>query len=358
MFLRHRERPQIVSSDRGTHFTGEVYQNFCNFMGIKQELHCPWRPQSSGNIERQHRTMKNAIFILCEERKCAWTDILESVVSNMNSMVNRSTGVSPHFIITGRHPNLGLPQKEGEMVRNADPASYGMQINALLRQVHKVVELANQEADLKMERRLNSIPSKELEVGDKVLLYRPESAQAKATHLPWLDGFTVLKTNGMVVKVQNGQNQTSWVHRYHLRYVPNRPNHLQPRTIAIPVQTNVNSSKSSPEPPSGVRSGSRNVHSGPTRIPRIINRPIQMIQNNRRSMPIPQNRISNVQRRRSRQSVIGISRPPIRRSFQPARPERPTRTSLLRNQRIQPAVRRNPNRDRRLPKRFDGFQMS
>merc|ERR1711917_150401 len=34
MFLRHRERPQIVSSDRGTHFTGEVYRNFCDFMGI------------------------------------------------------------------------------------------------------------------------------------------------------------------------------------------------------------------------------------------------------------------------------------------------------------------------------------
>ena len=356
MFLRHRERPQIVSSDRGTHFTGEVYQNFCNYMGIKQELHCPWRPQSSGNIERQHRTMKNAIFILCEERKCAWTDILESVVSNMNSMVNRSTGVSPHFIVTGRHPSLGLPQKEGEKVRNGDPASYGMEINALLRQVHKVVELASQEADLKMERRLNSIPSRQLEVGDKVLLYRPESAQAKATHLPWLDGFTVEKSNGMVVKVKNGQNQTSWVHRHHLRYVPNRPSHLQPRTIVIPVSSDVNSSKPAPKPPSGVRSGSRNGGSAPSRIPRIVDRPIQIIQNNRRSLPIAQNRISNVQRRRSRQSLIG-PRPPIRRSILPARPNRPTRTSLLRNQRIEQNVRRYPTRDRRPPGRFADYQM-
>ena len=357
MFLRHRERPQIVSSDRGTHFTGEVYQEFCKFLGIKQELHCPWRPQSSGNIERQHRTMKNAIFILCEERKCAWTDILESVVSNMNSMVNRSTGVSPHFIVTGRHPNLGLPQKEGEKVRHADPASYGMEINALLRQVHKVVELANQEADLKMERRLNSIPTKELEVGDKVLLYRPESAEAKSSHLPWLDGFTVVKTNGMVVKVKNGQNQTSWVHRHHLRYVPNRPDHLQTRTIVIPASSNVNSSNPAPKPPSGVRSGSRNVGSGPSRIPRFVNRPVQIIQNNRRSLPIAGNRISNVQRRRTRQSVIGLSRPPIRRSIPSARPDRPTRTSLLRNQRIDQTVRRNPNRDRRPPRRFADYQM-
>ena len=355
MFLRHRERPQIVSSDRGTHFTGEVYQNFCNFMGIKQELHCPWRPQSSGNIERQHRTMKNAIFILCEERKCQWPDILESVVSNMNSMINRSTGVSPHFVVTGRHPNLGLPQNEGGKIRNADPASYGMEINALLRQTHKVVELANQQADLKMENRMNTKPTKKLESGDKVLLYRPESAKAKATHLHWLHGFTVVKSNGMVVKIKNDQNETSWVHRHHLRYVPNRPPHLQPRTIVIPAKIDTNSSNPVPKPPSGERLQTRNVTSGTSRIPRFVRKPVQIIQNNRRSLPIVQNRISNIPRRRSRQSVIGPIRPPIRRSFQPpALPIRPTRASLLRNQNQD--VRRS-TRVRRPPRRFQDFQM-
>ena len=78
-FLRQREIPRIISCDRGTHFTGEVNKNFCDMMSITRELHCPWRPQSSGNIERQHRTMKNALFMLCENRSCEWTDILESV---------------------------------------------------------------------------------------------------------------------------------------------------------------------------------------------------------------------------------------------------------------------------------------
>ena len=36
-------------------------------MSIIQELHCLWRPQSPGNIERQHRTMKNALYMLCED---------------------------------------------------------------------------------------------------------------------------------------------------------------------------------------------------------------------------------------------------------------------------------------------------
>ena len=119
----------------------------------------------------------------------------------------------------------------------------------------------------------------------------------------------------------------------------------------------MNSSIPAPKPPSGVRSESRNVGSGPSRIPRFVNRPIQIIQNNRRSLPIAQNRISNVQRRRSRQSMIGPSRPPIRRSIPPARPNRPTRASLLRNQRIVQNVRRNPERNRRPPRRFEDYQM-
>ena len=80
-FLRHREIPHIVSSDRGTHFIGEVYKQSCAHMSITQELHSPWRPQNSGNIKWQHCTMKNALYMLCEDRDCEWTDVLESVTS-------------------------------------------------------------------------------------------------------------------------------------------------------------------------------------------------------------------------------------------------------------------------------------
>ena len=150
-FLLHREIPRIVSSDCGTHFTGEVYRQFCNKMSITQEIHCLWRPQSSGNIERQHRTMNNALYMLCEYRNCEWTDVLESVVSSMNATINSATGVSPHYTIIGRHPNISLPKLQGRDITNDNPGAYGMQINALLRQVHHGVVLAKDEADHKLE---------------------------------------------------------------------------------------------------------------------------------------------------------------------------------------------------------------
>ena len=58
---QHRVIPKVISSDRGTHFTGEVFRQACMALGINQRLHVAWRPQSSGLVERQHRTMKSAI---------------------------------------------------------------------------------------------------------------------------------------------------------------------------------------------------------------------------------------------------------------------------------------------------------
>ena len=227
-FLRHREIPRIVSSDRGTHFTGEAYKEFCDLTSITRELHCPWRPQSSGNIERQHRTFKNALYMICEDRNCEWTDVLESAVSSMNATANTATGASPHYIITGRQPNIGLPKIPCQDIVNNNPGAYGMQINALLRQVHQRVALANNEADHKMEAKLNrSIFKDPIQVGDKVLLHRPQSATAHLSHLPWIGDFEVTKTNGLVVQVKNDNCEMHWVHRGHVRRLVPRPNDLQ-----------------------------------------------------------------------------------------------------------------------------------
>ena len=65
-------------------------------------------------------------------------------------------------------------QTTQKVIENDDPGAYGMQINALLRQVHHRVTLPNDEADHKMEARLNCPTYKELlQVGDKVLIHRP-----------------------------------------------------------------------------------------------------------------------------------------------------------------------------------------
>ena len=75
-----------------------------------------------------------------------------------------------------------------------------MQINALLRQVHRRVALANKEAGHKLNTKLNQPLYKDpIQVGDKVLLHRPQSTTAHSSHLDWIGPFEVVKTNDMVI---------------------------------------------------------------------------------------------------------------------------------------------------------------
>ena len=68
----------------------------------------------------------------------------------MNATINSAIGASPHYTVTGRHPNIDLPKLQGRDITNDNPGAYGMQINAPLRQVHHRVALANDEADRKL----------------------------------------------------------------------------------------------------------------------------------------------------------------------------------------------------------------
>ena len=262
LFLRHRVIPDIVSSDRGTHFTSETYKKFCEHMGIRHELHCPWRPQSSGNIERQHRTMKNAIFILTNERRCEWTDVLESVVSNMNATINQAIRTSPHFVLTGRKPDLALPKLATTTTKS--PAQYGKNIQNVLRAVKNAVEIANKEADHTLDKRSNGRACKNLlEAGDQILVYRPQSAEAKRTKLAWIGPMTVMATNDMVLKVRDASGETSWIHRAHIRPVTARPQNLISDIPPIPefVEDEIFNT-----PSGGQRNSERRVSNIPTKV--------------------------------------------------------------------------------------------
>ena len=75
--------------------------------------------------------------MLCEDRNCEWTDVLEFVISTMNATIDSAIGVSPHHVITGRQPNISFPKLPHSELSNQSPITYGMQINALPRKVER-----------------------------------------------------------------------------------------------------------------------------------------------------------------------------------------------------------------------------
>ena len=223
---QHRVTPEIIGSDRGSHFTGNVFQETLRMFGIKHNLHVAWRPQSSGNLERNHRVLKNSLFAVCSETNAKWDTCLDLVISNMNAMVNSATKFSPHFVIYGRHPTLFMPVPTTEITASS-ALSYGMAISNQNQIVQKLVTLAAEEADTALENRYNvGKCNSSLKPGDKVLLYRPNSSEAKRTKMPWLDGYQVVKSNGLVIKLKHKSGQMDWCHRHHIRLLQQRPQHL------------------------------------------------------------------------------------------------------------------------------------
>ena len=108
--------------------------------------------------------------------------------------------------------------------------------------------LANDEADHKLEASLNRFLYKDpIQVGDKVLLHRPQSAIAQSSNLPWIGDFKVIKTNDVMSQVQNENGDIAWIHRAHIR-VLNRDQHTY---LAYPplYPTHQNTQDPSSSPP-------------------------------------------------------------------------------------------------------------
>ena len=218
LFDRHRVIPKIISSDQGSHFKNKLIEEFCKRMNIQQNLHTAYHPESCGILERAHRTLKNAIFILTNQKNCGWTEILDSVVSNMNACINKATGVSPHYLVTGREPEFGYPLQI-DTQSTSSTVEYAKSVTDKLTEVMKAVKVANLAADEKYDAKLRKWHEQDpVDIDDDVLIYRPQSVEAKRTNLNWIGPFRVLKTNNMVVQILK-DGDPEWIHMAHVRKV-------------------------------------------------------------------------------------------------------------------------------------------
>ncbi|XP_053909750.1 uncharacterized protein LOC128850350 [Cuculus canorus] len=115
--------PLGISTDRGPHFVAAVVQEVSKFLGISWNLHTPWRPQSSGQVEKMNQTIKRQISKICQEAKIQWPQALPMALLRIRVKPRKEVGVSPYEILFGRpyeapQPNLNMHVKGGQDVYN------------------------------------------------------------------------------------------------------------------------------------------------------------------------------------------------------------------------------------------------
>jgi len=100
-FIPRYGLPDQICSDNGSHFTGAVCAEVCRMLNIEWSFHCPYHPQSSGQVERANRTLKERLAKMHQEGT-PWVDALPIALSSMRATHNKDVGLSPYEVVFGR----------------------------------------------------------------------------------------------------------------------------------------------------------------------------------------------------------------------------------------------------------------
>ena len=135
--------PEVIQSDQGSHFTGQVFRKLCEAMGMEQRLSSPNHPQSNGQVERQNQLMDN-IRCVCDNNPAGWADAVVAVQYAHNTSSNATTGYSPHQLLFHQAPNrperFAMPQPpEGRLPREIQ------EMERVFTQVRKRIDKAQEE---------------------------------------------------------------------------------------------------------------------------------------------------------------------------------------------------------------------
>ncbi len=92
--------PDCIDSDQGTHFTGQVVKVVSRMLKIKWNLHCPYRPQASGQVD-----LRNADVHIVSDALIAYCENLTKAVQSAKERVESCWQTPPeggHTIIPGQ----------------------------------------------------------------------------------------------------------------------------------------------------------------------------------------------------------------------------------------------------------------
>ncbi|KAK3877481.1 hypothetical protein Pcinc_017807 [Petrolisthes cinctipes] len=101
--------PRTLSSDRGSHFTSELFQAVCREACIQQQLGSPYHPRSQAQVERQNQLVDN-LRCMCQNNVDEWPELVPHLQFNHNTSRNATVGQSPHELV------FGLPARRPEQV--------------------------------------------------------------------------------------------------------------------------------------------------------------------------------------------------------------------------------------------------
>ena len=197
--------PQEIQSDRGTDFMSELMQIFLSEFDIHHIKSSPLHPQSQGQIERFHRTLKNMLRALGDKFVDSWDETLPWVLFSYRECPVETLGFSP-FELVHTYPVRGPLSLLNKVWSKSDSdlASHKQSVVSFLLDTRERMrvsrELANEEAISARSKSKVWYDKKArlrtFEPGQMVLAFLPRSGQP--LEAKWKGPFKVLERIGLV----------------------------------------------------------------------------------------------------------------------------------------------------------------
>ena len=204
--------PEVLISDQGSQFESAVFRELLQLLGIERHRSNPYFPQSNGMIERQHRTLKEALRAHCERRRDQWDKALPAVLYGFHTAVNED-GFSPALLAFGEQ--LAVPTLMVEPTQDYKDCTQESVVRELQGEMRMVVEQV-----LRTDRALKGPAAEENERRFPwTAVYLRDPVYKGKLHPPYLGPYWVLETrlptivierDGQPYRVNQDQVKPCW----------------------------------------------------------------------------------------------------------------------------------------------------
>ena len=134
--------PRKILSNRGTEFTGRIWSELMNLLGVQQVLTSPYYPQGNGIVKRSYRSHEDE----------NWVDLLPGGMLTFNGMTQDQHGFTASQILWGQGMNLPVDLTHGRPDKGKpDAGGYARDLRKRLNDIRRSVAPFNKQREEKRE---------------------------------------------------------------------------------------------------------------------------------------------------------------------------------------------------------------
>ena len=146
--------PEELLSDQGLEFESELVAEWCKALGVRKIRTIPYRPTTSGMLERIHRTLNQTIGKVVSEGQRDWDQYIQPVMAAYRASKHVVTGFSPNFLMLGREVRAPIDLVLGRPVEEVDYwQSTNEFVTVVQERYRRAYEIARKSLQLEAKRR-------------------------------------------------------------------------------------------------------------------------------------------------------------------------------------------------------------